>query len=183
MVSRQQASTTPLGERNEARTPPYAFWWAQERRFKRKFAVDVAATAANALCERYITKEQDALAFSTRWGQVGELVWCNPPYDRITPWLRRAIEEARRGVESVMLIPTPNGDTRDRLIYEYATSITMVCGRMRFLRPNGEQMKTPERGSCFVHFATALPPAGDIRMDWVLRDSMLSAYHNPTTIL
>ena len=67
------------------------------------FTLDAAASAENAKCERYFTKEQSGLGSS--W--AGERVWINPPYDHksLTAFIGKAREEAARGAVSVLLVP------------------------------------------------------------------------------
>jgi phage N-6-adenine-methyltransferase len=50
------------------------------------FTVDAAANAENALVPRYWDQGQDAL--QQDWSQ--ETVWCNPPYSRPAPFLKKA---------------------------------------------------------------------------------------------
>lgn len=58
------------------------------------FTLDVCATAENAKCKKYFTKEQDGL--KQDWGN--ETVWCNPPYGRtIGDWILRCYEFSRGG--------------------------------------------------------------------------------------
>ena len=58
------------------------------------FTLDVCATAENAKCAKYYTREQDGL--KQDW--TGEVVWCNPPYGRKMPlWIEKCYDHARRG--------------------------------------------------------------------------------------
>lgn len=50
------------------------------------FTLDVCATDSNHKCEKYFTKEQDGL--SQNWD--GEVVFMNPPYRGIYPWIEKA---------------------------------------------------------------------------------------------
>ena len=57
------------------------------------FQLDVCATAENAKCEKYYTKDQDGL--NMPW--IG-ICWCNPPYGReIGRWVKKAFESSVRG--------------------------------------------------------------------------------------
>ena len=70
---------------------------------KYHFVLDAAAEDHNAKCRRYFTPEQNGLSQS--W-DVGGAVWCNPPYGRSTgKWVKKAWQEAQKGVTIVMLIP------------------------------------------------------------------------------
>lgn len=91
------------------------------------FTLDVAATAENAKCVRYFTKEDDGLAQS--WDN--EIVFCNPPYGReIGKWVKKASEA--RGGAVIMLIPART-DTRYFHNYIYnKTEIRLLKGRLKF---------------------------------------------------
>lgn len=60
------------------------FWAALHGIFN--FAVDACASKANAKLPRFWTKEDNSL----RQDWSGETVWCNPPFDDIEPFLRKA---------------------------------------------------------------------------------------------
>lgn len=84
----------------EWETPPELFRRLDEQYH---FTLDAAATAENALCKRYFTKETDGL--SQPW-QTDGAVWCNPPYGRsVAKWVRKAYFESMGGQTIVMLIP------------------------------------------------------------------------------
>jgi len=58
------------------------------------FTLDVCATAENAKCKRFYTKDQDGL----RQDWTGETVWCNPPYGREMPrWIEKCAMHAYGG--------------------------------------------------------------------------------------
>jgi len=50
------------------------------------FTLDVAASSANAKCDRFFDLVANGLA--QPWD--GEAVWCNPPYSDIAPWVAKA---------------------------------------------------------------------------------------------
>lgn len=63
------------------------------------------------------------------WGRV---TFCNPPYSRISEWVRKAHQEAQRGNTVVLLIPART-DTRwwhDHVMQ--AAEIRFIKGRLRF---------------------------------------------------
>ena len=64
-----------------------------------RFTGDACATDSRAArCAPFISPEEDALA--TPWGQLGERVWCNPPYGReIGQWFARVVDQVAAGVE------------------------------------------------------------------------------------
>lgn len=100
------------------------------------FQLDVCATAENAKCGKYYTKEQDGL--SMPWTGV---CWCNPPYGReIGKWVAKAYSASAGGATVVMLIPART-DTKwfHDYIYEKA-EIRFVKGRLKF---GGSQNSAP----------------------------------------
>lgn len=111
---------------SEEWTTPQAMYAALDAEFG--FDLDAAATDANALCARWFTKDDDALA--RPWGGV---VFLNPPYGHgIGRWVRKAHDEAQRGAVVVGLIPAK---TETRWWHDYvmrAAEIRLVRGRMRF---------------------------------------------------
>ena len=86
-IERINSSTTPPKERDEAQTPADIYWWVSE--IFGPFDVDLAATARNALCPKFLTKEDDAL--TEVWAAHGDRGWCNPPYSNPGPWIDKAV--------------------------------------------------------------------------------------------
>ena len=166
MASQQQASTTPVDVRDEWRTPRFVFDWAN-RRFH--FAVDLAATEANALCPLMITKNENA--FMQYWHRFHGVGWCNPSYSDIDPWLAKAVAEAHHGFTSVFLIPAPNGEDRyGAYVFDVASEVIFITGRLAFLRPDGAPVSGNTRGSCLVVYRGH--DLGGTRYRHVMRDAM-----------
>lgn len=94
------------------------------------FTLDPCATAKNAKCEKFYTKEQDGL--TQNWG--GETVFCNPPYGReISKWVEKCfIESQKPSTKIVMLIPART-DTKyfHDFIYHKA-ELRFIKGRLKF---------------------------------------------------
>ena len=103
------------------------------------FALDAAATEKSAKCPAYYTPEADGL--KRPWGITGEgAVFCNPPYGReIGKWVRKAYEEAQRGVTVVLLIPART-DTAYFHEYIYGKAeIRFIRGRLHFTDEDGKR--------------------------------------------
>lgn len=139
-----------------------------------QFTLDVAASAANAKCERYYSIEDDGLEQS--W--AAERVWCNPPYSDLRAWVHKAWDEWNAwrpnmrerqwqhvGPELiVMLVPASRCEQawwqdyvepfRDgRRLTEPALRTEFLRGRRRFVRPGAEAIGPNERppfGSCLL---------------------------------
>lgn len=91
------------------------------------FDLDAAATAENALCDRFFTAEDDGLA--QPWSGT---VWCNPPYSNVARWVEKAHESALNGATVVCLVPAR---TDTRWWHEHvaqAADVRFIRGRLRF---------------------------------------------------
>lgn len=110
---------------DERRTPRWLFE-AIDAKFH--FTIDVAATADNALCQRFLTKESNGL--SIPWS-VDEVVWCNPPYSRgqLVQWVKKAIESP---CVTIMLIPGDCSTKASQLALREACTILFLDKRIAF---------------------------------------------------
>ena len=147
-------STTPMNERDQARTPPSLF---KKLNDIYDFALDVAASDENHLCDWYFTQECSALSDEASWHHCKdrEGVYCNPPYSRgnIDRFIKKGYEESLKGAVVVMLLPS---DTSTRYFHNYcmkASEIIFLYPRVKFNRPNGISFKTsPKFGSMVIVF-------------------------------
>jgi phage N-6-adenine-methyltransferase len=92
-----------------------------------KFDLDVCATADNAKCDRFFTKEQNGL--TQEW--TGSC-WMNPPYGReIGQWMKKAYESSLTGAKVVCLVPSR---TCTAWWHDYAMrgNVTFIRGRLKF---------------------------------------------------
>ena len=114
-----------------------------------RFTLDAAASARNAKCARFFTREQDGLSLSWR----GESVWCNPPYSDIEPWIAKAVRETLAGGCHRVVFLLPNNRTEQGWWQKYVepyrdkglgVSTRFLRGRPRFIRPPEAQV--PKKG-------------------------------------
>ena len=123
--------------RSEEWATPQAFFDKLDAEFH--FDCDMAATAENAKCAAFVTKEIDALSPRNNWRDFGRVLWCNPPYGRgIGEWFACARGAAARGCTVVMLAHART-DTRwwHEHVQGIASEVRFVKGRLRF--GNGKQ--------------------------------------------
>lgn len=114
------------------------------------FVLDVCATAENAKCERYFTKEKNGL--KQEWTGC---CWMNPPYGKgIGDWMRKAYESSIKGATVVCLVParTDTGWWHD---YAMKAQITFIRGRLKF----GGQKNSAPFPSAVVVFEGRKPDA------------------------
>lgn len=92
------------------------------------FELDVCASAENAKCSRYFTRDMDGLAqvWSGR-------CWMNPPYGRgIGAWVEKAYRSSIRGATVVCLLPAR---TDTKWFHDYCLphgKIEFIRGRLKF---------------------------------------------------
>jgi phage N-6-adenine-methyltransferase len=94
------------------------------------FDLDPCATAENAVCARFFSKEQDGLA--QRWD--AKRVFMNPPFGRAIPlWMAKAVKSVRIGDAELIVCLVPVR-TDARWWHEYATQgeIRFLKGRLKF---------------------------------------------------
>jgi len=110
------------------------------------FDLDVAASALNAKCARYMTVEDNAL--TKPWFGV---VWCNPPYRRLIDWVRKARAEVEDGNAErvVMLLPSHTATEWFHLALEYG-AVEFLKGKLKF----GGSRGVPFTGSVVVIFGS-----------------------------
>lgn len=170
MPNQQQISTTPADARDSWRTPPWLFKWL-DRRFR--FEIDLAATRENALLDDYYCHDDNALL--RPWRVRAYRGFLNPPYSDIDPWVDKAIAEQTEGFLTVMLFPTCNGEDRYAKVFEHASEIIDIIGRIAFLRPDGTPVTGNTRGSSVYVFDPMLRGA-PCRRWWVMRDEIRKQY-------
>ena len=109
--------------------------WSTPRWFFRKldkefgFELDGAASAKNALCDVFYTKEDNSLLKD--WGK--RKVWLNPPYGRILwAFMQKARMAAEAGATVCALVPArTDTDWFHEYVFGYA-EIRLVRGRLYF---------------------------------------------------
>ncbi len=119
---------------------PQKFYDELDKEFS--FVADVAATEKNKKAPICYTPETNGLI--NTWN-FGGSVFCNPPYGKeIGKWVKKAYEEAQKGVTVVMLIPART-DTSYFHDYIYnKAEIRFIRGRLKFTDESGvEQNAAP----------------------------------------
>ncbi|HFP8699160.1 TPA: phage N-6-adenine-methyltransferase [Raoultella planticola] len=136
-------SKTPVEQRNLWQTPIPLFV-ALDAEFC--LTLDAAASADNALCNRYITEEQNTL--TTPWVDflvAPGYVWLNPPYSDITP-------ESKNQIGTVMLVPADTSVGWFREAIETASEVRFIVGgRLAFINPvSGKPVSGNNKGSMLI---------------------------------
>ncbi len=102
------------------------------------FDMDVAATPNNSKCTFFCSKDladgKDGL--TSNWMDNN---FCNPPYSMQREFVIKALEEQKKGKQTVMLIPART-DTKlfhDFIYKKIGIEIIFIKGRVKFISPNG----------------------------------------------
>tara|TARA_Y100000034_G_C6869777_1_gene396893 strand:+ start:1057 stop:1557 length:501 start_codon:yes stop_codon:yes gene_type:complete len=108
---------------------PQDFFDMLERRFG-KFELDPCCTKENAKCGLFFTKEDDGL--TSHWEDY-ERIFVNPPYSKVSDWVKKCVEEATDERLVVMLVPART-DTKwfHEHVMPNATEVLFVKGRLKF---------------------------------------------------
>ncbi|EPC5388256.1 phage N-6-adenine-methyltransferase [Serratia proteamaculans] len=135
------ASQTPAEQKDRWQTPIEIFS-ALDVEFG--FYLDAAADHSNALCARYLTEKDNALAVD--WESYGA-IWCNPPYSAPTPWVEKATEQCRaQNQPVVMLLPADPSVGWFSLALQSVDEVRLITdGRLSFI--NAETGKAGKNGN------------------------------------
>ena len=112
-------------------------WFFDKLNEEFRFDLDAAASAENAKCSRYLSKDGDWLhpdGLVAYWHKYGKVIFCNPPYGReIGKWFDVARMAVERGCTVVMLAHART-DTRwwHKHVQGVASEVRFVKGRLKF---------------------------------------------------
>lgn len=114
------------------------------------FTIDVAASALNAKCIRYYTKDDDGLSKS--W--TGERVFMNPPYGYgLKYWVKKAYDETHglEGAEIVVGVLPSSSDVAWFHDYVYhIAEIRFLRGRVKFENSENGKKGSSTKGTMIV---------------------------------
>ena len=128
------------------RTPPELF---NTLHAEFKFDLDAAASAENTLCMSFLTEADNALI--TPWDN--DVVWCNPPYTLIGPFVQRAYEQSRDlHNTAVVLIPAYTDPKYWSDYVMNAHEVRFLKGRLSFLNEDGMKKTSARFPSVVVVF-------------------------------
>lgn len=152
-VSKKMPAQRPNQSEQSVCTPP-EFLRAVRRRFGIKaFAIDLAASADNAVAPLYYTEADDAL--KQPWRTSGrELGWLNPPFGDLAPWAEKAWRESRLGARFVMLVPAAVGANWWRDWIHGKPFVLFLNGRLTFV---GHKQPYPKDCALMVYGPDVAP--------------------------
>lgn len=130
-MNTEHKSNTPESIRNLWQTPKRLF---EHLNKEFNFECDVAASESNSLCISFIDEKENAII--QPWLNCN---WCNPPYDKILPWVQKAKIEHEKGKTIVMLVPADTSVKWFKEAYESCNEVRFISGRLSFI--NAETQK------------------------------------------
>lgn len=108
------------------------------------FTVDASSSHENALCERHWTAEEDGL--KQDW--TGEVVWCNPMYDRhIVEWVQKAIDAPR--CTTCLLLPVSTDTKWWSLVWDHERHQARPNCQIRFM-PKRLKFRPAQKPAAFA---------------------------------
>ncbi len=144
-------------------TPPELLKAIRKRLNIENFALDVAASPENAVCDDYLTAEDDALSSVRDWRSNNDpqgWTWCNPPYADIEPWVKKAVIESALGANIAVLIPLSISEWWVKYVEKHAYKISLH-GRIKFV---GADQGYPK--DCALLLYTPWRAVGSEVWDW-----------------
>lgn len=117
-----------FSNRTDEWATPQKTFNALEREFG-PFDFDTCATAENAKCPVFFTKENSGL--DQEWGAKN---WCNPPYSQLKKWVLKARREQLKGRMTVMLIParTDTAVFHDSIYLQSNVEVRFLRSRLKY---------------------------------------------------
>jgi site-specific DNA-methyltransferase (adenine-specific) len=144
---------------------PEALLNAIRKRFRiGNFALDIAASADNAVCDDYLTEADNALSPVRGWQSVMDpqgWSWCNPPFANIENWVSKAVMESKKGANIMMLIPSSVGANWWKEHVDGKAYVIHLNGRLTF-----KGCTTPYPTDCSLLIYTPWRALGSEVWDW-----------------
>lgn len=106
---------------------PKAFFEYLQKQFKVKFTIDIAASAKNAMCRKFIDEKKDTL--KSTWQGIA---WCNPPYSKAKEFVAHCLENAQHGNGSTFMLLAARTDRAWWIHTKNAYAIVYIKGRLKF---------------------------------------------------
>lgn len=94
-----------------------------------EITLDACANEENKVCEKFISKEQNALV--SDWTTSG-IVFCNPPFSKKDKFVEKAYTESQNGTKIIMLVPASVETQFFKNCKEKAEWILFLSGRLTF---------------------------------------------------
>lgn len=161
MTKGYHGSKTNEAIRDLWRTPKRIFNYYNHRF---NFELDLAASSSNALCEHFITMEENALdcdvvLHKMLSSDIYGAIWCNPPYSDVTPWVETAIfHKEHTEAVVVLLLPADTSVKWFKLAFDNCSECHLISGRLAFINEEtGKPVSGNNKGSVVFIFDPKSP--------------------------
>lgn len=104
---------------------------------------DLAADSSNKKHPNFFSPKDDSL--KQKWHEIRGLLWLNPPFDPIQPWVEKCAHEASLGAKILLLAPASVGSNWFRDFVYNKSLVLVLNGRLTFV---GETDPYPR--DCFL---------------------------------
>jgi phage N-6-adenine-methyltransferase len=141
---RKTGATLNRGGSKQDYETPDDFMTAVVGRFG-KISCDLAATSKNTKCSKFITPEENS--FTKDWSKIGGLLWLNPPFDNIKPWVQKCDIESRKGARILLLTPASIGSAWFAVYVHRLAYVMALTGRLTF-----KGCSTPYPKDCILSY-------------------------------
>ena len=125
---------------------------AMEARYG-KYDLDAAASAENAVCEKFYDEKTNCLK---RWWGKGKHIWLNPPYSTPLPFIEKAVEQMEHENQIDVLLPGDASTVWFAWAQKYAAEIIWIIADV-----DTEQRTCRGGRISFIHGDTGKPVSGN----------------------
>jgi len=153
-------SSQHAGDSEQAYETPWPLVRQLESEIGKPFAIDVAASEANAKAPSCYTMQDNGLA--QQWSDVS---WCNPPYAQQNRWLARGAYFAEEhGIRSVHLVMSATSASYWHDLVHTRGFTEFFKGRISFIDPaTGKTRSGTSFASALVWYGFGRLPSGGYR--------------------
>ena len=141
-----------MGQSDEWYTPAWIF-----ESLGVKFDLDPCCPEMDIPARKYSRIHWHRLGLDVSWDGVGT-VWLNPPFGKrngILPWLNRMVRHGN----GIVLVPNRTATEWWQYAANNADCLLFVQGKIRFIRPDGSEGKSPGYGNVLMAFGQKMSEA------------------------
>lgn len=94
---------------------------------------DLAADETNHFGPSWFSLKDGDDSFEQVWNELNGLLWLNPPFDRIEPWVEKCHLSAELGAKILLLVPASVGSVwYSKHVHGVANDVYFLTGRLCF---------------------------------------------------
>lgn len=154
-------------------TPPEVMEWLHD---EHDFVptIDACASRKNRKCHKFYSEKNSFIDVDAK-KITGEKIWCNPPYSKPLPFVKKCYELSQNNNEVFMLL---NMDSSTEWFMEIdsrsnATVMPVTGGRIGFV-VDGVRKRGNDRAQIFVRFAPEEQKSGEAQWKTIAHKKIMS---------